>query len=224
MLLCLAAALGSAQQPQSDQKELNQMLDEIRAAIRAGDWPEASRISIRLNAALLMLRTRSQATPSLELEHLEMLGGKDPMTRNPLLARMTKAAFAAGDWARARRYADEALEAAKHGVFWWTGDAIHQGNLVLGRLAVECGGGETLSAGGGKDARQRIAFLPRSGNGAGAGPSGKGRDGDGGCLSRRVPKFLGRQSRETAGVAGAGSRRFAAGFRREFRVLGARFA
>lgn len=135
ILLWAAAALGSAQQ-QPDVKELNLMLDEIRAAIRAGDWPEASRISIRLNGALLTLRTRSQATPGLELEHLEMLGGKDPMTRNPLLARMTKAAFAAGDWARARRYAEEALEAARHGIFWWTGDAIHQGNLVLGRLAL----------------------------------------------------------------------------------------
>ena len=65
-----------------------------------------------------------------------MLGGKDSMTRNPLLPRMTKAAFAAGDWVRARRYAEEALEAARHGVFWWTGDAIHQGNIVLGRLAL----------------------------------------------------------------------------------------
>ncbi|MCU1236717.1 MAG: hypothetical protein JWP63_4684 [Candidatus Solibacter sp.] len=135
ILLWAAVALGSAQ-PQPDQKELNAMLDEIRAAVRTGDWPEASRVAIRLNGALLMLRSRTMATPSLELSHLEMLGGKDPMTRNPLLARMTKAAFAASDWVRAKRYADEALEAAKHGVFWWTGDAIHQGNLTLGRLAL----------------------------------------------------------------------------------------
>lgn len=58
------------------------------------------------------------------------------MSRNPLLPRMARAAFAAGDWARAEGMALEPLEAAKHGVFWWTGDAIHQGNIVLGRLAL----------------------------------------------------------------------------------------
>jgi hypothetical protein len=65
-----------------------------------------------------------------------MLAGKDDITRNPLLPRMAKAAYAASDWARAERYANQALEAAKSGVFWWTGDAIHQGNIVLGRLAL----------------------------------------------------------------------------------------
>jgi hypothetical protein len=141
-----------AHQPQPDLRELNQMLEQIRAAMRADDWPEASRVAFRLNAAILVLRTRTQASPALELQHLEMLGGKDPMTRAPLLARMTRAAFAAGDWARAERCANEALEAAKHGVFWWTGDAIHQGNIVLGRLAerqsnVEAAKGYLLAAG-----------------------------------------------------------------------------
>ena len=112
------------------------MLDELSAAIRADDWAEASRISMRLNAALLEKRTRGQVTPALELEHVEMLAGKDAITRNPLLPRPARAAYAASDWARAERYANEALEAAKTGVFWWTGDAIHQGNIVLGRLAL----------------------------------------------------------------------------------------
>jgi hypothetical protein len=130
-----AVALAGAQ-PKPDQKEFNLMLDQIRAAIRAEDWPEASRIAMRLNAALLNLRARSQASPLLELQHLEMLAGNNSMTRNPLLPRMARAAFAAGEWARADGLANEALEAAKHGVFWWTGDAIHQGNIILGRLAL----------------------------------------------------------------------------------------
>src|SRR5205823_14347132 len=83
-----------------------------------------------------LMRTRTQRTPLLELQHLEALAGRDPIVRNPFLARLAKAAFASGDYVRAERYSDEALVAARHGVFWWTGDAIHQGNIVLGRIAL----------------------------------------------------------------------------------------
>src|SRR5450759_265515 len=119
VLLWVAAAALAGAQPKPDQKEFNLMLDQIRAAIRTEDWPEASRIAIRLNASLLSLRARSQASPLLELQHLEILAGKDGITRNPLLPRMARAAFAAGEWALAESLANEALEAAKHGIFWW---------------------------------------------------------------------------------------------------------
>ena len=135
VLLCVAAALAGAQ-AKPDQRELSLMLDQIRAAVRAEDWPEASRLTMRLNASLLSLRARSQASPLLELQHLEMLAGKNAITRNPLLPRMARAAFAAGEWVQAEGLALESLEAARQGVFWWTGDAIHQGNIVLGRLAL----------------------------------------------------------------------------------------
>src|SRR5204863_4474896 len=74
--------------------------------------------------------------PPRECQPLEPLAAPDPITRGPFLARLAKAAFAASDYVRADAYAAEALEAARHGVFWWTGDAIHQGNIVLGRLAL----------------------------------------------------------------------------------------
>jgi hypothetical protein len=136
VFLWLAAVALAGAQPKPDQREFNLMLDQIRAAIRTEDWPEASRIAIRLNASLLSLRARSQASPLLELQHLEILAGKDGITRNPLLPRMARAAFAANEFALAESLANEALEAAQHGIFWWTGDAIHQGNIVLGRLAL----------------------------------------------------------------------------------------
>jgi hypothetical protein len=136
VLLWVAAVALAGAQPKPDQREFNLMLDQIRAAIRTEDWPEASRIAIRLNASLLSLRARSQASPLLELQHLEILAGKDGITRNPLLPRMARAAFAANEFALAESLANEALEAARHGIFWWTGDAIHQGNIVLGRLAL----------------------------------------------------------------------------------------
>ena len=59
------------------------------------------------------LRSRAQASPLLEFQHLEILAGKNSMTRNPLLPRMARAAFAAGEWARAKDLATEALEAAQ---------------------------------------------------------------------------------------------------------------
>src|SRR5215467_9877882 len=133
--LLVLAACASAQSVQPAKDDLTRMIDDLRAAVRREDWSEASRLSIRINASLLM-RTRTQATPSLELQHLEAISGKDPITRNPFLPRLAKAAFAASDYSRAERYANEALGAARTGVFWWTGDAIHQGNIVLGRLAL----------------------------------------------------------------------------------------
>ena len=135
--LLFAGAL-CAQTGRITRADLDRMIDEMRAAIRREEWQEASRLSIRINAALLM-QTRSQATPALELQHLIMLAGNEPIRRNPYLPRMATAAFAAGDYRRAASYAEEALAAARQGVFWWTGDAIHQANIVLGRLALRKG-------------------------------------------------------------------------------------
>src|SRR5438477_268350 len=67
-LFFVAVSLG-AQSAQPTKDELSQLMDEIRAAIRREDWSEASRLSMRLNGALLM-RTRSQRTPLLELQFL----------------------------------------------------------------------------------------------------------------------------------------------------------
>lgn len=131
----LFAVVLRAQTAPPARDDLIRLIDDMRAAVRREDWTEASRLSIQINAALLM-RTRAQATPSLELQHLMMIAGTDPIKRNPFLARLAKAAFAAADYTRAAGYAEEALAAARNGVFWWTGDAIHQGNIVLGRLAL----------------------------------------------------------------------------------------
>lgn len=148
--LCLfVAALSAVAQPAAppaaispEKQDLNRQLDAIRNAIKSDDWNEAWRRSILLNASLARL-TNTRASPDLELAHLEMMAAKDAISRAPLLARMTKAAYAAGSLEKAGRYATEALDASTHGSFWWTGDAIHQGNIVLGRLALRSGDVET---------------------------------------------------------------------------------
>ena len=163
--LWLFARMLCAQTGQPTKVELDRIIEDMRAAIKREDWPEASRISIRVNAALLM-RLRTQGTPPGELQHLEMISGKDPITRNPFLARLAKAAFAANEFPRAAVYAQEALDASKHGVFWWTGDAVHQGNIVLGGLA--------LRAGDIEEAKRRLIAAgrtPGSSNLASGGPN-----------------------------------------------------
>ena len=140
LLFTVAASLALAQKAErdtrADQREMTQLLDLIREAIRTQDWPEAARLTSRLSSSVMMMRSRTTASPLIELQHLEILAGQNATTRNPLLPRLAKAAFAAGDWARAEGLANEALDAAQHGVFWWTGDAIHQGNIILGRIAM----------------------------------------------------------------------------------------
>lgn len=112
------------------------MLDEIRASIRLDDWNEAWRLAVRLNASIVEQLLKTGSSPNLELQHLESMAGSNSITRGPLLARLARTALAAGNLEKAERYANEALAESKHGVFWWTGDAIHQGNIVLGRLAL----------------------------------------------------------------------------------------
>jgi hypothetical protein len=130
-----------APSPEDAEKQaLFKLLDDIRAAIRREDWARASVYSIWLNAGVWdMQRAANKVSTSLELNRVELLAGRDPITRNPFLPRLAKAAFASLAYTKAGEYAREALEASKHGVFWWTGDAIHQGNIVLGRLALQEG-------------------------------------------------------------------------------------
>lgn len=124
----------------TEKEDVNRLLDQIRSAIRNDDWSEAWRLSWNLNAIVAAKRRVSgQVSPDLELAHVELMAGRDVTTRTPLLPRLARAAYAARNSKKAESYATEALEAARHGEFWWTGDAIHQGNIVLGRLALQRG-------------------------------------------------------------------------------------
>jgi hypothetical protein len=142
--LMAAATVRAAPQQQPDKQEMYRMLDEIRASIRLDDWNEAWRLAVRLNGSIIQRLPTTGASPDLELQHLELMAGNNAITRGPLLARLARTALAAGNPEKAGRYANEALVESKHGLFWWTGDAVHQGNIVLGRLALR--GGEVEAA------------------------------------------------------------------------------
>ena len=135
--ICLALALAAPAAAQPPEKRaLYQALDDIHEAIRADDWDGAWRAATALGNSLHDHVRKDSRLPELELQHLEQLAGRDAATRAPLLPRLAHAAYAAGNRVKAERYANDTLEAATHGVFPWTGDAIHQGNIVLGHLAL----------------------------------------------------------------------------------------
>ncbi|MBI4892681.1 MAG: hypothetical protein HY821_18800 [Acidobacteria bacterium] len=63
-----------------------------------------------------------------------------PGMRQPLVVVIAKAAYDAGEYAKAEQYGAELLKlAAEQPNQWSTGNSIHQGNLVLGRVALHHG-------------------------------------------------------------------------------------
>ena len=73
------------------------------------------------------------------VEQLEAaLAVADGARRRAMLPQAAKAAFEAGDFDSARSYAVELVEATDE-TSWNHGNAVHHGNLILGRLALKSG-------------------------------------------------------------------------------------
>jgi tetratricopeptide (TPR) repeat protein len=91
---------------------------------------------------------------------------KDPPTRFYLLGEVAKAAFDAGDDEKARKYANELLTTnSELRLDWNSGNAVHQGNLILGRIALKAGDTEKakhylLEAGKTEGSPQLNSFGP----------------------------------------------------------------
>jgi hypothetical protein len=72
-----------------------------------------------------------------EWEKAEILMEEDEFYK---LGDLTKRAFGAGDMKKARKYADQLLlEAKGRENNWYYGDAVHDGNMILGRIALRSG-------------------------------------------------------------------------------------
>ena len=94
-------------------------------------------------AALHRLNAESFDDPGearLALTELERARAMTPAEKRGLPTDLPQAAFAAGDFAKARLYAEQLLQqAAALPRLWDYGNAVHKGNLALGRLAVREG-------------------------------------------------------------------------------------
>lgn len=84
-------------------------------------------------------RKQSAAQALTAYERAYALTGND-RHKSYLLDDLAKAAFAAGELDKAKQYAEQMLDSAnRQKSDWDTGNAIHHGNLILGRLALKAG-------------------------------------------------------------------------------------
>lgn len=123
-------------------------------------WSEALMGLYNLQGMVATTPTAKTALAKKALEQAEgSARGVDPRQRFHLLGDLAKAAFDAGDFKKAVAYANELLDAAsKRQDDSWYGTAIHQGNLVLGRVALRTG-----------DTQKAKAWLLKAGETPGGG-------------------------------------------------------
>jgi tetratricopeptide (TPR) repeat protein len=93
---------------------------------------EQQRIQATTPAEHTALAAKALGLRERELEHAEEPG------RSFALDQITSDAFDAGDMTKAEQYGNELLKSAQNGS-WNSGNAIHTGNIVLGRVALRRG-------------------------------------------------------------------------------------
>jgi tetratricopeptide (TPR) repeat protein len=116
------------------ERPLAQTLFERARALEPNNprWVDKIAQLHRLNAA-----NGDVAEAKAALAALEQARAMVPPAEQGLPTRLPMAAFDAGDLVKARAYATQLLEAARTSSRSWDyGNAIHQANLVLGRIAV----------------------------------------------------------------------------------------
>lgn len=76
---------------------------------------------------------------ALDAQQKAMAKQRDPQMKRYLLDDLAEIAFDLGEWKIARAAAEKSLAQAEKYHDWYTGNAIHDGNTVLGRLALREG-------------------------------------------------------------------------------------
>jgi tetratricopeptide (TPR) repeat protein len=145
------------------ERSLAQELYERARALEPNDprWLQKLAQLHRLNAT-----NGNVAEAQLALAALEQARAMTQATEQSLPTQLPMAAFDAGDLVKARAYATQLLETANTSPRSWDyGNAIHQANIVLGRIAVKEGrfadaANFLLSAGGTPGSPQLDSFGP----------------------------------------------------------------
>lgn len=128
------------------------------------EYPKDARFPTSLAHALTRRRPAKSAEAFAMFEKALALSS-DENERFALLGYVAKSAVQAGDLIKAKSYATELLTFAERINDWNTGNAVHHGNLVLGRVAlkennVELACVHLLKAGATKGSPQLDSFGP----------------------------------------------------------------
>lgn len=123
--------------PQPDEASLLTLTDQIRSEIQQGNIEKANRLASDLLLGLIRLNRSRSPSPGEKLRELETKGVPNEVERPSYLAQLAYAAFDAGDHEKARRYAEQALDAASQTAMrqrsQWT---VFKAHTVLGRIAI----------------------------------------------------------------------------------------
>ncbi len=117
------------------------MIDQVSQALDGGDMIRVREYSVTLGTALYQEWARLRPAPNQKLAQLEQgVVNATLLKRFLALPDLSKASYAAGDMTKALIYANEVLSlAAAHASAWPQGEAIHHGNIIAGRVALQRG-------------------------------------------------------------------------------------
>jgi hypothetical protein len=116
------------------------LVDKSQQALAARDFSGLRDYSMSLSSGLHKTYQRRFPTPGEKLSRLEQRSANlTELQRFFRLPELAKLALAAGETSKADSYATELLAMAATHPRWKAGAAVHSGNIVLGRLAVQRG-------------------------------------------------------------------------------------
>jgi len=124
--------------PSADQLQaLQDLADQVKAALQQGDLQTATRLSSDLFLGIVKRTKALEPTPQEKLAKLEQAAPSTGMERFYALSHLAKTAFDAGALNKAEDNAMELLSAApEHQKDWNYGNAIFFGNMIIGRVAL----------------------------------------------------------------------------------------
>lgn len=156
----------ASEAPADDFTAAGALCDKLDAALAAADEPATQRAAHDLYFVL----ARMGLPPSTPAERLtameEAASGKTGLQLFYAIAKLAKMAFQAGDLDKAQSYATKLVEMApQYPNDWNYGNAVHDGYMVLGRVALRRGNvalaeQDLLNAGSTKGSPQLNSFGP----------------------------------------------------------------
>ncbi len=141
-LFLLGSFLAGAQErptkvPAEQLDKLNGIADQLKAALQHSDLDGPARLASDLLMGIQQQRIAVELSPQQKFVTLEESLPSSGIQRFYGLPRIAKVAFDAGEYTKAETYARELLASvAEIGKDWNSGNAVHDGNLVIGRVAM----------------------------------------------------------------------------------------